>query len=114
MRCLFRISSVSCFSPWVPRAEDRNSFNERVIGCGERLNRQEPDKSVGDPPLKAVFAQGTELEGGGCPVGFLSGMRMDLALDDEMEQFSRQLFAALAAMDGAHGNGSLWQMVRAG
>jgi len=41
-------------------------------------------------------------------------MRVKLALGDEREQFSRQLFAALAAMDGAHGNGSFWQMVKAG
>jgi arginine/ornithine N-succinyltransferase beta subunit len=41
-------------------------------------------------------------------------MRVKLAAGDEREQFSLQLLAALAAMDGAHGNGSFWQMVRAG
>jgi len=40
-------------------------------------------------------------------------MRVELALGKERKQFFRQLRAALAAMNGAHGNGSLWQMVRA-
>jgi len=98
----------------MPRAEERNSFDERAIGCGGRPIRQEPDKSVGAPPPEAVFAQGTKPDGRGRPVGLLSGMRVKLALGDKREQFSRQLFAALAAMDGAHGNGSFWQMVSAG
>jgi hypothetical protein len=92
----------------VPRAEDRKSFDERAIGCDGRPIRQEPDKPVGASPPEA------ELDGGGCLVGFLRSMRVELALGDEMDQFSLRLFAALAAMDGAHGNGSLWQRVRAG
>jgi hypothetical protein len=98
----------------VPRAEDRNSFDERAIGCGGRPIRQEPAKSVGDPPPEALFAQGTKPDSRGCPVGLLSGVRVNLASGDEREQFSQQFLAALAAMDGAHGNGSFWQMVRAG
>ena len=98
----------------MPRAEDRHSFDERAIGCSGRSIRQEPDKSVGAPPPEAVFAQGTKPDGRGRPVGLLRGMRVKLALDDEREQFSRQLFGALAAMDGANGNKSFWQMVRAG
>jgi hypothetical protein len=97
----------------VPRDEDRYSFDGRAIGCGGRSIRQEPDKSVGAPPPEAVFAQGTEPDGGGCPVGFLNRIRVELAVGEERKQFSRQLLSALAAMDGAHGIGSLWRMVRA-
>ena len=84
----------------MPRAEYRDSFDERAISGNGRLIHQESDKPIGTPPPKAVFTQGTELDGDSCSARFLRGIRVELGLGDEMGQFFSEPLATLGAMDG--------------